>query len=72
MNHYKHLKSQLEKFTAKHQVSEEMLEEIQTVMARYAVQAITTPAVAKEAKKVLQNCFAKLLERYLESDTIEV
>jgi hypothetical protein len=72
MNHYRHLKSQLEKLTAKHELSEAALEEIQAVMARYAMQAMTTPAVAKEAKKVLQDHFVKFLQKHKESQTIEI
>jgi hypothetical protein len=72
MNHYRHLKSQLEKLTAKHELSEAALEEIQAVMARYAMQAMTTPAVAKEAKKVLQDHFVKFLLKHKESQTIEI
>lgn len=72
MNNYKYLTSQLEKLTAKHDLSEAALEEIQAVTARYALQAMATPAVAKEAKNVLQDHFVKFLQKHKESQTIEI
>jgi ATP phosphoribosyltransferase len=72
MTHYEHLRSQLDKFTAGYDVSEAMLKEIQMIMARYAVLAMKSPAVAKEAKKVLQDDFVRRLQKRGESRSIEI
>jgi hypothetical protein len=71
MNH-KYLKSHLDKLTAKHEVSAEVLEEIQIMMARYAHQAMTRAAVAAETKKALQAHFIKCLREHGASRLIEI
>ena len=72
MKKYNHLKPHLEKLATRHVISEETLEDIQTIMARYAYQAMTSPGVAKEAKKVLQDHFVECIRRHNETHCIEI
>ena len=72
MKHYQHLRPHLEKLTARHDLGEALLEEIQTIMARYAYAAMTSPGVGKEAKKVLQDHFVKCIQHHNESNCLEI